>query len=174
MCIVIGAACKLEFVNGSYREHTEASRLLQLLWTYPTVNHALRKLWQCYYILEMIVRFKLLFYASVRSLTMDRQGQKHGGVDVLGHCAFVGLHCNSWIIMHGMEHVKLVNNTFQLVVFDRSLLFWNVTQCCLVVTCTSKHCFLSQKSEDLMYAAAEAWNQSVSLSVSSSVHVILG
>jgi hypothetical protein len=43
MCTVIGAACKLEFVNGSYHEDTETSRLFQLLCTHPsTVNHTLR------------------------------------------------------------------------------------------------------------------------------------
>jgi len=57
MYTVIGAACKLEFVYDSYHEHTEASRLLQILCTYPyNINHRLRKLLQCYYILEMIVR----------------------------------------------------------------------------------------------------------------------
>ena len=60
-------------------------------------------------------------------LMMGQWGPKHVGVDVLKHycnCtevwAFVGLHCNDWIIMHEMENVKFYDCKADMFRFDQN------------------------------------------------------
>jgi len=146
--------------------------------SFPTI-HTLMNVWQ-YYVSEMTESFNN-FYATVHCVMIGQWGPKRVAVceywnitcDINEVCAFVGLHCNTCIVMHGRvtSWSADISEAFNRLNGDCRIL-WHLSMFALDHTMSHHGVLTFQRHSTILMETAGSFDTSVCLHWTTPCHIM--